>query len=70
MVCLQLRLQCLVRQLSLLQVNPLPGTSLYFVARGDGSHQFSDTNEEHQKAVRYYQINKRVKNYQSLPPQK
>ena len=51
-------------------VNPLPGTSLYFVARGDGSHQFSDTNEEHQKAVRYYQIKKRVKNYQSLPPQK
>lgn len=51
-------------------VNPLPGTSLYFVARGDGSHQFSDTIEEHNKAVNYYQIYKRAKNYQSLPPQK
>lgn len=51
-------------------VNPSPGSSLYFVARGDGSHQFSDTIEEHQKAVKHYQIKQRAKNYQSLPPQK
>lgn len=30
---------------------PLPGTSLYFVANGQGGHTFSDTFEEHQKAV-------------------
>ncbi len=50
-------------------VNPEPGSSLYFVARGDGGHQFSDTIEEHQKAVRHYQIKQRAKNYHSLPPQ-
>jgi len=51
-------------------VNPLPGSSLYFVARGDGSHQFSDTIEEHQKAVKHYQIKQRAKNYQSFPSTK
>ncbi len=30
---------------------PQPGTSLYFVANGQGGHTFSDTLEEHQKAV-------------------
>ena len=34
--------------------NPEPGTALYFVARGDGSHQFSDTLEEHNRAVNRY----------------
>ena len=48
-------------------LDPESGSSLYFVARGDGSHQFSDTIEEHQKAVKYFQINRRAKNYQSLP---
>jgi UPF0755 protein len=51
-------------------VNPLSGSSLYFVARGDGSHQFSDTIEEHRRAVKHYQIQQRAKIYQSLPPQK
>ncbi|MDX1655476.1 MAG: endolytic transglycosylase MltG [Candidatus Competibacteraceae bacterium] len=37
-------------------VNPAPGTSLYFVARGDGSHVFSDTLREHNRAVREYQL--------------
>ena len=48
-------------------LNPLKGNSLYFVARGDGSHQFSDTIAEHVKAVRYYQIEKRASDYQSAP---
>ena len=33
-----------------------PGKSLYFVARGDGSHAFSDTLELHNAAVRRYQL--------------
>ena len=37
-------------------VNPRPGKSLYFVAKGDGSHQFSDTLKQHNKAVRQYQL--------------
>jgi UPF0755 protein len=36
-------------------VNPAPSKALYFVARGDGSSQFSATLEEHNKAVNKYQ---------------
>ena len=35
---------------------PLDGETLYFVARGDGSHQFSRTYAEHREAVRRYQL--------------
>lgn len=35
-------------------VNPLPGDTLYFVARGDGSHKFSRTLREHNNAVNRY----------------
>lgn len=35
-------------------LNPRDGTALYFVSRGDGSHQFSDTLQEHNAAVRQY----------------
>ena len=38
-------------------INPKEGTSLYFVAKGDGTHYFSDTLEEHNRAVRKYQLN-------------
>lgn len=38
-------------------LHPEDGKSLYFVARGDGSHAFSKTLAEHNKAVRKYQIN-------------
>ena len=38
-------------------LNPLSGESLYFVAKGDGSHVFSATYLEHKKAVRKFQLN-------------
>lgn len=37
-------------------LNPAATDYLYFVARGDGSHQFSRTLEEHNAAVRAYQL--------------
>ena len=37
-------------------VNPAKGSALFFVSRGDGSHQFSDTLAEHETAVRRYQL--------------
>lgn len=40
-------------------LHPKAGTSLYFVAKGDGSHYFSDTNAEHQAAVKRYQLKRR-----------
>ncbi|MEN8141722.1 MAG: endolytic transglycosylase MltG [Thermodesulfobacteriota bacterium] len=36
--------------------NPPEGDWLYFVARGDGTHKFSTTLDEHNKAVRRYQL--------------
>jgi len=37
-------------------LNPAPGNELYFVSKGDGSHYFSATLEEHNAAVRRYQL--------------
>lgn len=48
-------------------LHPAPGEDLYFVARGDGSHQFSATLEDHNKAVQKYQVRKRRRDYQSRP---
>lgn len=48
-------------------LHPAEGSSLYFVAKGDGSHVFSDTLEEHNRAVREYQILRRRADYQSAP---
>jgi UPF0755 protein len=42
-------------------LHPEDGSSLYFVAKGDGSHYFSDTLKEHNKAVAKYQLGKREK---------
>ena len=48
-------------------LHPASGDALYFVAKGDGSHYFSSTFEEHQRAVRHYQIQQRRANYHSHP---
>lgn len=37
-------------------LQPETTTKLYFVSRGDGTHQFSETLEEHNAAVRKYQL--------------
>ena len=37
-------------------LNPRATEALYFVAKGDGSHQFSNTLSEHNAAVRQYQL--------------
>lgn len=37
-------------------LHPASGDALYFVAKGDGSHHFSATLEEHNAAVRRYQL--------------
>ena len=48
-------------------LHPKDGKALFFVAKGDGSHHFSETLTEHNKAVRKYQIKKRRTHYQSSP---
>jgi UPF0755 protein len=48
-------------------LNPADGKTLYFVAKGDGSHQFSETLAQHNSAVQEYQIKNKVKNYRSSP---
>lgn len=47
-------------------LHPEPGTALFFVARGDGGHVFSDTLSQHNRAVREYQLRRR-KDYTSSP---
>ncbi|HEY7775981.1 MAG TPA: endolytic transglycosylase MltG [Kineobactrum sp.] len=47
-------------------LNPAPGDTLFFVAKGDGSHEFNATLEGHQQAVRKYQL-KRRSDYRSTP---
>jgi UPF0755 protein len=39
-------------------LHPAPGKALYFVAKGDGTHQFSDTLAEHDRAVAKYQLHR------------
>lgn len=39
--------------------NPIESSAYFFVAKGDGSHQFSDTLAEHNAAVRKYQLRRR-----------
>jgi UPF0755 protein len=40
-------------------LHPEPGTALYFVSKGDGSHYFSDNLKEHNRAVAKYQLKRR-----------
>jgi UPF0755 protein len=48
-------------------LNPAPGKALYFVAKGDGTSEFSDTLDAHNQAVRQYQLNRRS-DYRAAPP--
>ena len=48
-------------------LHPEQGNTLFFVAKGDGTHKFSATLEEHNQAVREYQL-KRRENYRSSFP--
>ncbi|OQR28669.1 aminodeoxychorismate lyase [Pseudomonas sp. Bc-h] len=47
-------------------MNPVPGNSLYFVARGDGSHVFSADLDAHNAAVKEFQLKRRA-DYRSSP---
>jgi len=49
-------------------LNPTQTDYLYFVSRGDGSHQFSRTIEEHQQAVLKYQLSKPPSSQPSTSP--
>lgn len=46
-------------------VNPEKTKALYFVSRGDGSHKFSETLEQHNRAVVKYQLKGRPKQNQT-----
>ena len=48
-------------------LHPAGGSALYFVARGDGTHEFSKTLEQHVRAVNKYQKRRR-EDYRSSPP--
>ena len=47
-------------------LNPVEGSSLYFVARGDGTHVFSDDLDAHNNAVKEFQLKRRA-DYRSSP---
>jgi UPF0755 protein len=48
-------------------LHPAEGKALYFVAKGDGTSEFSDTLDAHNQAVRRYQLNRRS-DYRASPP--
>lgn len=48
-------------------LHPDDSKYLYFVAKGDGSSYFSETLEEHNRAVRRFQIEQRREDYRSTP---
>ena len=51
-------------------LQPADGDALYFVARGDGSHQFSATLDEHNNAVIKYQLKGRARPFSSYKHKK
>ncbi len=48
-------------------LHPAPGKALFFVAKGDGTHMFSDNLGEHERAVDEFQL-RPSRNYRSSPP--
>ena len=46
-------------------LHPEEGDDLYFVSKGDGSHYFSSTLEQHNQAVIKYQLNGRKRSFSS-----
>ncbi len=46
-------------------LNPAQTSAIYFVAKGDGSHHFSETYDEHRKAVIKYQLNGDASRYRA-----
>ena len=48
-------------------LHPASGNAVYFVARGDGTHEFNATLDAHNRAVARFQ-KKRQANYRSAPP--
>ena len=55
------------REALMAAVKPADTQALYFVARGDGSHIFTNTFREHNAAVQEFQVRKRKRNYRSAP---
>lgn len=51
-------------------LHPDDSKNIYFVARGDGSHQFSATLEEHNQAVIKYQLKGHARPFSSYNPKK
>lgn len=47
-------------------MHPVDGEALYFVSRGDGSHYFSATLDEHNRAVIKYQLKGRKRSFSSF----
>lgn len=50
-------------------LHPAEGNELYFVSKGDGSHHFSATLEEHNEAVIKYQLKGKRKAFSSFKPE-
>lgn len=51
-------------------LNPDDSETLYFVARGDGSHKFTNTLKQHNNAVIKYQLKGRWRSFSSMPQKK
>ncbi len=50
-------------------LQPVASNDYYFVARGDGTSEFSETLAQHNRAVTRYQKSGKVKDYKSTPSQ-